>query len=249
MHGNTFTSEGGRKTRRFDDILAELRTFFDVHRDEGTWPGGLHIELTGDDVTECLGGAEEILEGDLDDRYTTTCDPRLNARQVARPRLSRGGVPQKLIRRLLLAALVNGAAAAGRRRHGRTPCGLAGRVGGRTQPVDARVLARRLRRWDLLLRGCSLLRVHRATYGSTSPSSGWRPPLTAAVTGWWPPMAACSRSVTLASTGPRATFGSTNRSSGWRRSREAAGTGWSPPTAASSPSAAPRSTAPRATYA
>ena len=81
MHGNTFTSEGGRKTRRFDDILAELRTFFDVHRQEGTWPGGVHIELTGDDVTECLGGAEEILEGDLDDRYTTTCDPRLNARQ------------------------------------------------------------------------------------------------------------------------------------------------------------------------
>ncbi len=81
MHGNTFTSEGGRKTRRFDDILAELRTFFDVHREEGTWPGGVHIELTGDDVTECLGGAEEILEGDLDDRYTTTCDPRLNARQ------------------------------------------------------------------------------------------------------------------------------------------------------------------------
>jgi 3-deoxy-7-phosphoheptulonate synthase len=81
MHGNTFTSNGGRKTRRFDDILSELRSFFDVHRDEGTWPGGLHIELTGDDVTECLGGAEEVLEGDLDERYTTTCDPRLNARQ------------------------------------------------------------------------------------------------------------------------------------------------------------------------
>jgi 3-deoxy-7-phosphoheptulonate synthase len=81
MHGNTFTSSGGRKTRRFDDILAELRSFFAVHRDEGTWPGGLHIELTGDDVTECLGGAEEILEGDLGVRYTTTCDPRLNARQ------------------------------------------------------------------------------------------------------------------------------------------------------------------------
>ena len=65
MHGNTFTSEGGRKTRRFDDILSEVRSFFDVHRDEGTWPGGVHVELTGDDVTECLGGAEEILEGDL----------------------------------------------------------------------------------------------------------------------------------------------------------------------------------------
>jgi 3-deoxy-7-phosphoheptulonate synthase len=82
MHGNTFTSAGGRKTRRFDDILSELRSFFAVHRDEGTWPGGLHIELTGDDVTECLGGAEEILEGDLGVRYTTTCDPRLNGRQA-----------------------------------------------------------------------------------------------------------------------------------------------------------------------
>jgi 3-deoxy-7-phosphoheptulonate synthase len=82
MHGNTFTSGGGRKTRRFDDIMAELRSFFEVHRDEGTWPGGVHVELTGDDVTECLGGAEEILEGDLGARYTTTCDPRLNGRQA-----------------------------------------------------------------------------------------------------------------------------------------------------------------------
>jgi 3-deoxy-7-phosphoheptulonate synthase len=81
MHGNTFTSEGGRKTRRFNDILAEVQAFFVVHRAAGTWPGGVHIELTGDDVTECLGGAEEILEGDLGARYTTTCDPRLNARQ------------------------------------------------------------------------------------------------------------------------------------------------------------------------
>ncbi len=81
MHGNTFVSEGGRKTRRFDDIVEELRGFFAVHRREGTWPGGVHIELTGDDVTECLGGTEEIAEGDLHQRYTTTCDPRLNARQ------------------------------------------------------------------------------------------------------------------------------------------------------------------------
>jgi 3-deoxy-7-phosphoheptulonate synthase len=81
MHGNTFTSAGGRKTRRFNDILSELQTFFQVHRDTGTWPGGVHVELTGDDVTECLGGAEEIFEGDLGARYTTTCDPRLNARQ------------------------------------------------------------------------------------------------------------------------------------------------------------------------
>lgn len=81
MHGNTFTSEGGKKTRRFDDILTELSEFFEVHRSEGTWAGGVHIELTGDNVTECLGGAEEIAENDLSLRYTTTCDPRLNARQ------------------------------------------------------------------------------------------------------------------------------------------------------------------------
>jgi len=81
MHGNTFLSDGGRKTRRFDDVLAEIQGFFSAHRAEGTRPGGVHIELTGDDVTECLGGAEEVLEDDLDLRYTTTCDPRLNARQ------------------------------------------------------------------------------------------------------------------------------------------------------------------------
>jgi 3-deoxy-7-phosphoheptulonate synthase len=81
MHANTFTSEGGHKTRRFDDILTELSEFFEVHRAHGTWPGGVHVELTGDDVTECLGGAEEIGEDDLNQRYTTTCDPRLNARQ------------------------------------------------------------------------------------------------------------------------------------------------------------------------
>jgi 3-deoxy-7-phosphoheptulonate synthase len=82
MHGNTFTSSSGRKTRNFEDIWAEVRGFFRVHRQKGTWPGGVHLELTGDDVTECLGGAEEISEADLDQRYTTTCDPRLNARQA-----------------------------------------------------------------------------------------------------------------------------------------------------------------------
>jgi 3-deoxy-7-phosphoheptulonate synthase len=82
MHGNTIESSGGRKTRRFEDIWAELRGFFKVHRQKGTWPGGVHLELTGDDVTECLGGAEEISEDDLYQRYTTACDPRLNARQA-----------------------------------------------------------------------------------------------------------------------------------------------------------------------
>ncbi len=81
MHGNTFTSASGHKTRRFDDILAEVREFFAVHRESGSWPGGVHVELTGDDVTECLGGAEVIEEEHLHRRYTTACDPRLNARQ------------------------------------------------------------------------------------------------------------------------------------------------------------------------
>ncbi|HEX2040352.1 MAG TPA: 3-deoxy-7-phosphoheptulonate synthase class II [Acidimicrobiales bacterium] len=81
MHGNTTTTAGGRKTRHFDDVIEEVRRFFTACHAEGVWPGGLHVELTGDDVTECLGGAEEILEDHLDARYTTTCDPRLNARQ------------------------------------------------------------------------------------------------------------------------------------------------------------------------
>jgi 3-deoxy-7-phosphoheptulonate synthase len=81
MHGNTITVDNGRKTRRFDDILGEIRGFFEVHRSLGTWAGGVHVELTGAEVTECLGGAEAIAEGDLDANYTSICDPRLNARQ------------------------------------------------------------------------------------------------------------------------------------------------------------------------
>jgi 3-deoxy-7-phosphoheptulonate synthase len=81
MHGNTFTSSTGRKTRHFDAIIAELAGFFRAHRAVGTWPGGVHVELTGDDVTECLGGAEALYDVDLDDRYETMCDPRLNGRQ------------------------------------------------------------------------------------------------------------------------------------------------------------------------
>ena len=80
MHGNTFTSNG-RKTRHFDEIMRELTGFFAAHRDAGTWPGGIHVELTGEDVTECLGGAERVEDVHLDDRYETMCDPRLNARQ------------------------------------------------------------------------------------------------------------------------------------------------------------------------
>jgi 3-deoxy-7-phosphoheptulonate synthase len=81
MHGNTFTSTSGRKTREFEDVLREIAGFFAAHRAERTVPGGVHIELTGDDVTECLGGAEKILDAQLDDRYESICDPRLNARQ------------------------------------------------------------------------------------------------------------------------------------------------------------------------
>ena len=82
MHGNTFTTPSGRKTRHLDAVVTELAGFFAAHRSEGTWPGGVHIELTGDDVTECLGGGDDVADTDLDDRYETMCDPRLNARQA-----------------------------------------------------------------------------------------------------------------------------------------------------------------------
>ncbi|MFC5998392.1 class II 3-deoxy-7-phosphoheptulonate synthase [Quadrisphaera sp. GCM10027208] len=81
MHGNTITSGSGYKTRRFDDVIDEVRGFFEVHRALGTVPGGLHIELTGDDVTEVLGGYEQIDEEALGRCYETLCDPRLNHQQ------------------------------------------------------------------------------------------------------------------------------------------------------------------------
>ena len=81
MHGNTITSPSGFKTRRFDDVIDEVRGFFDVHRALGTVPGGLHVELTGDDVTEILGGYEQIDDAGLSMRYETLCDPRLNHQQ------------------------------------------------------------------------------------------------------------------------------------------------------------------------
>ncbi|MFN2587377.1 MAG: class II 3-deoxy-7-phosphoheptulonate synthase [Actinomycetota bacterium] len=80
MHGNTFSTASGRKTRRFDDILTEIKGFFVCCQAEDVVPGGVHLELTAEDVTECLGGAEEVL--DLEDRYFALCDPRLNARQA-----------------------------------------------------------------------------------------------------------------------------------------------------------------------
>ncbi len=81
MHGNTFEAASGYKTRKFDDVIDEVQGFFEVHEALGTVPGGLHIELTGDDVTECLGGADKIDEADLATRYETLCDPRLNHQQ------------------------------------------------------------------------------------------------------------------------------------------------------------------------
>ncbi|HZP74931.1 MAG TPA: 3-deoxy-7-phosphoheptulonate synthase class II [Pseudolabrys sp.] len=81
MHGNTISSATGYKTRPFDLILKEVRGFFDVHAAEGTYAGGVHLEMTGQNVTECTGGARAITEDDLNDRYHTVCDPRLNAEQ------------------------------------------------------------------------------------------------------------------------------------------------------------------------
>ncbi len=82
MHGNTVKAAGGYKTRPFDKIMSEIRTFFAVHRAEGTYAGGIHLEMTGKNVTECTGGARAISEADLHDRYHTHCDPRLNAEQA-----------------------------------------------------------------------------------------------------------------------------------------------------------------------
>ncbi len=79
MHGNTYTSDSGHKTRHVDAVLDEVAGFFEVHRSLGTWPGGIHVELTGEDVTECLGGGDPV--SDLSLRYETMCDPRLNGRQ------------------------------------------------------------------------------------------------------------------------------------------------------------------------
>jgi 3-deoxy-7-phosphoheptulonate synthase len=82
MHGNTLTAANGYKTRPFDRILAEVKTFVEVARAEGVHPGGVHLEMTGQNVTECLGGARALTEGDLADRYHTHCDPRLNGEQA-----------------------------------------------------------------------------------------------------------------------------------------------------------------------
>ena len=81
MHGNGITTKNGYKSRRFDDVMDEVRGFFEVHKAAGTFPGGVHVELTGDDVAECLGGSEQIDEASLEERYESLCDPRLNHMQ------------------------------------------------------------------------------------------------------------------------------------------------------------------------
>lgn len=82
MHGNTETSTGGRKTRRFDNILGELESSFRVHQEMGSYLGGVHFEMTGEDVTECTGGARGLTDEDLDRAYHTQVDPRLNYEQA-----------------------------------------------------------------------------------------------------------------------------------------------------------------------
>ena len=107
MHGNTIKSSTGYKTRPFDRILAEVKGFFAVHRAEGSYAGGVHFEMTGQDVTECIGGAQAISDEHLGDRYHTHCDPRLNASQalelafliaerLKEERLARNGTAKKV---------------------------------------------------------------------------------------------------------------------------------------------------------
>ena len=81
MHGNTYSTGDNVKTRNFNDILNEIRATFDAHRSEGSYLGGVHLELTGDNVTECVGGANGLSEAGLDSNYETYCDPRLNYEQ------------------------------------------------------------------------------------------------------------------------------------------------------------------------
>ena len=81
MHGNTIKAASGYKTRPFDSVLREVREFFGIHKAEGTIPGGVHFEMTGQDVTECTGGLRAVTDEDLSSRYHTACDPRLNASQ------------------------------------------------------------------------------------------------------------------------------------------------------------------------
>lgn len=81
MHGNTYQNEYGQKSRKFEDILREIKNFWQIHKAEGTVAGGVHLELTGDHVTECTGGSRQLTDKHLHQNYQTNCDPRLNAEQ------------------------------------------------------------------------------------------------------------------------------------------------------------------------
>jgi 3-deoxy-7-phosphoheptulonate synthase len=82
MHGNTYTNEQQQKTRKYEDVLNEIKRFWQIHQAEGTIAGGVHLELTGEDVTECTGGIRQLHDHDLRLNYQTNCDPRLNAEQA-----------------------------------------------------------------------------------------------------------------------------------------------------------------------
>ena len=108
MHGNTIKTSTGYKTRPTERIASEIRSFFAVHRAEGTYAGGVHLEMTGKNVTECTGGARALQEADLRDRYHTYCDPRLNAEQAIEIAFLVAGLLKE--ERLLSPALPNQAA-------------------------------------------------------------------------------------------------------------------------------------------
>ena len=160
MHGNTFEARNGYKTRAFADVMAELNGFFDVHEELGTWPGGVHVELTGDDVTECVGGGDDLVEADLVSRYETFCDPRLNRNQS-----------------LELAFLVAERLTTGRIRRAEPGPGV--------QPVDvlisarARAVARRDA--STLMRAVSMIDLRSDTL--TQPTEGMREAMAAATVG------------------------------------------------------------------
>ena len=82
MHGNTIKSKSDKKTRKFENILSEVKSNIEIHKNEGSRIGGIHLEMTGQNVTECIGGLDDISDSDLNDRYHTHCDPRLNANQA-----------------------------------------------------------------------------------------------------------------------------------------------------------------------
>jgi 3-deoxy-7-phosphoheptulonate synthase len=95
MHGNTETASSGLKTRRFENIVAELESAFRIHREHGTWLGGVHFELTGEDVTECTGGARGLTDGDLGRAYKSQVDPRLNYEQALELAMRIAGLHKK----------------------------------------------------------------------------------------------------------------------------------------------------------